>query len=212
MRTLLIIDAQNDFMPGGSLGVPEGEQIIPILNNIFYLFDLVIFTKDCHQPNMDAFVSNHKNKKVFDTYINSDNKEDILWPAHCVQYTKGCDLHKDIDFAKINNQNFYFFKKGMDSKTHPYSGFAAEGLLDFLNEKNVKDVYIGGLALDFCVKDTITDSLLSNFNTFLIEDATKAINPNIIAELFSTLKESGLKIIHSDDLLLEEKEVETFCI
>ena len=204
MKTLIVVDAQYDFVPvtkeeytngmGGTLAVPGGDEIIPIINNLLPKFDLVIFTKDWHPKNMKAFASNHKGKKPFDTYEVNGIK-DILWPDHCVAGTRGADLHDDIDFSLIKGE-FYIFKKGLTKDYHPYSGFGGTRLAEFLREKGVEEIFIVGLALDYCVRDTAIDAAKEGFNTVVIEDGTRPIDPNIN----STLKEFqavGVKLIES---------------
>lgn len=186
MKALIVVDLQNDFCPGGSLAVPNGDEIIPIINNLLPEFDLVIFTMDWHPVKMSAFASNHKNKKPFETYKNKNGVEDVLWPAHCVQDTVGAEINKRVDLSLIKDK-FYFFKKGLEKDFHPYSGFGANGLLEFLKENNVDETYIAGLATDYCVKDTAIDSVKFGFKTNLIWDATRGIADNLgptLHELF----------------------------
>lgn len=197
-RALIVVDVQNDFCPGGSLAVPEGDQVIPVINSLLPLFDLIIFTKDWHHPKMDAFASQHEGCKPFDKYINSDGNEDTLWPDHCVQNTTGADFHPKLDLGKCA-KNFYIFKKGDEPNYHPYSGFGGTELEDFLNERGVDDVYVVGLALDYCVKDTAIDAAMTGFRTVVIEDGCKPIDPdtNPTLELFH---QAGINIIESWEL------------
>ena len=184
MKTLIVVDAQYDFFvvskedyengKGGALAVPDSPGIIPVINALLPKFDLIIFTKDWHPKNMDAFASNHKGKKPFDTYVNKAGVEDILWPDHCVNNTRGAELHDDINFDLIKG-DFYIFKKGTKKNEHPYSGFGAEGLSEFLKEKGVTEIIILGLALEFCILDTVIDSVKNGFDTTLILDGTRPI-------------------------------------
>ncbi len=198
-KVLIVVDAQYDFMPGGSLAVPEGDKIIPVINNLLPNFDLVIFTKDWHDKDMKAFASNHKDKKPFDKYI-VKGKEDTLWPSHCVQGTHGADIHEDIDMGLIKG-DFYIFKKGMDKKDHPYSGFGAKGLTEFLEEREVEDVYIVGLATDYCVKDTAVDSAKLGFKTIIIKDACKPINKDL-DNVYEELYNANVNIIENWEMSL----------
>lgn len=197
MRALIVVDVQNDFCPGGSLAVTDGDKVIPVINKLLTKFELVIFTKDWHPENMKAFASNKKGKKPFDTY-KYGGETHILWPDHCVQNTPGADLHKDIKFDNINGE-FYIIKKGTDENFHPYSGFGGTELAEFLREKNVDDVFITGLALDFCVKDTCIDASHEGFKTVLIIDGTKPIESDI-SETLIALSEANVKIIESWEL------------
>jgi len=210
MKALLVIDAQKDFMPateeeyakemGGALAVTEGDKIIPIINKLLPQFDLVVFTKDWHPENMDAFASNHTGKSPFDKYIDKNGKEDTLWPNHCVANTPGAMIHEDINFGLIKG-DFYIFKKGLEKDYHPYSGFGGTGLAEFLRNRNIHQVFICGLALDYCVKDTAFDAVKEGFDTVIIKDATRAINPDI-DELLEDFNNLNIKIIDSWELPL----------
>ena len=186
-KALIVVDVQNDFCPGGSLAVQDGDKVVPIINKMIPEFDLVIFTMDWHPKNSDAFASNYKGKKPFDKYINAQGEDDVLWPAHCVQDTIGAELHKDLDLSLIKG-DFYFFKKGLNKDEHPYSGFGADGLLDFLTERGVTETYITGLATDYCVKATALDSVKNHFITKVVWDATRGIADDLgptMNELFN---------------------------
>ncbi len=211
-KALIVVDAQYDFMPvseedykngmGGALAVKDGDQIIPVINDLLNEFVLIIFTKDWHPMGMKAFASSYKTKKPFDTY-KVKGEVDTLWPDHCIQNTRGADLHEDIDFGSIDG-DFYIFKKGMDKNSHPYSGFGAEGLEDFLNEKGVEQVFICGLALDYCVRDTAVDAALKGFESIVLIDATKAIAQDSegLLDTLMDFQEAGVKIIESWEWLI----------
>lgn len=208
IKALIVVDAQNDFMPaseedyknkkGGALAVTDGDKTIPVINELLPKFDLIIFTKDWHPEGMDCFASSHEGKNPFDKFINSDGEEDTLWPDHCVRDTPGADLHKDINFGLIRG-DFYIFKKGLTKEKHPYSGFGAEGLKEFLEEKGVTKTYIVGLALDYCVKDTAIDSALNGFDTVVILDGTRAIATDL-NPTYKEFQEAGVKMIESWEL------------
>ena len=194
---LLIIDVQNDFCPGGSLAVPEGDMIIPVINKLLPEFDLVIFTKDWHPADHISF----------NTRLLSDNidKEFFgFWPEHCVENTPGADLHPDINFKNIKS-DFYIFKKGMDRDIDSYSGFydndhkKSTGLGEFLKEREITDVFVCGLTLDLCVKYTAIDSANLGFKTAVIEDACKPIDQNI-NEVLVAFNEAGISFIESWEL------------
>lgn len=203
-KVMLVIDAQLDFMPateenyangnGGALAVKEGDQIVPVVNELLKKFELVIFTKDWHPPGMKAFASSYKTKKPFDTY-KVKGEVDTLWPDHCIQNTRGADIHEDIDLSLIDGE-FYIFKKGMEKDSHPYSGFGAEGLEDFLNERGVEKVFLLGLALDFCIRDTAIDAAMKGFETIVVGDGTRPIDPNTDPTL-KLFQEAGVKMIES---------------
>ncbi len=180
MKTLILIDVQNDFMPYGALPVAEGDQIVPIINKIIYKFDLVVATQDWHPKNHISFASNHKDKKPFDV-MDLDGFKQTLWPDHCVQGTSGAEFHPDLETKPIEA----IFRKGTNPNIDSYSGFYDNlhkkntGLAGYLREKKAKDLYFVGLATDYCVYYSIIDALKEGFNVYLIEDATRAIDKNL---------------------------------
>ena len=204
-KALIVVDAQYDFMPaseedykngmGGALAVKEGDKIVPIINKLLPEFDLVIFTKDWHPAGMKAFASSYKTKKPFDTY-KVKGVEDTLWPDHCVQNSRGAELHDDIDFSLING-DFYIFKKGMDKNSHPYSGFGAEGLEEFLKERGVEELYVVGLATDYCVKDTVLDAVKFGFETTVVWDGCRGIAEDLTQTL-NEFFDAGANVIDSE--------------
>lgn len=194
MKALIVVDAQNDFFPGGSLAVPNGDKILPVVNKLIDKFDLVIFTMDWHPQTMKAFASNREGKEPFETY-KYGGETHVLWPDHCVQETPGAMIHKGIDMDKIPNE-VYFVKKGEDKNFHPYSGFGAPELEELLVQKGVDDVYVCGLALDYCVKDTCIDAAMSGFKTVLVMDGTAPINKDIDDTLVE-LSDANVKIIEA---------------
>lgn len=201
-KALIVVDVQNDFCPSGSLAVSNGDEIIPIINNMLPEFDLVIFTMDWHPEGMEAFASTYNGKKPFDKYTNKDGIEDVLWPDHCVQNTKGAELHQGLKLESIKG-GMYIFKKGIKTDEHPYSGFGADGMLEFLKERDITDLYITGLATDYCVKDTALDAVKNGFNTKFVWDATRGIAD----DLGPTMRELFDKGVNVIDYLyfLEEK-------
>ena len=153
MKALIMVDLQNDFVPGGALSVPNGDQVIPIANQLQRDYSLVVATQDWHPPDHGSFAVNHKGRKPGDRVI-LDGIEQILWPMHCVQDTPGAEFVPALDRTRIAQ----VFKKGIDPRIDSYSAFfdnahrRATGLGDYLKEQSVTDVYLLGLALDYCVK------------------------------------------------------------
>lgn len=212
---LIVVDVQNDFCPGGALAVTEGDTIIPIINKLLPEFELVIFTKDWHPARHNGFASNHKNVKPFEHLIvwnnsggfggvmdtSDDNKVDlgIMWPDHCVQDTPGADFHPYLDLGKCKGE-FYIFKKGMETHEQGYSAFEKPQLASFLDGKGISELYIVGLALDYCVKTTAMDSEKLGFETTVILDATKWITEEGKEETIQELYKSGIKIIKASNL------------
>ncbi|MCX7812016.1 MAG: bifunctional nicotinamidase/pyrazinamidase [Leptospiraceae bacterium] len=202
MKTLILIDVQNDFMPYGALPVAEGDQIVPIINKIIYKFDLVVATQDWHPKNHISFASNHKDKKPFDV-MDLDGFKQTLWPDHCVQGTSGAEFHPDLETKPIEA----IFRKGTNPNIDSYSGFYDNlhkkntGLAGYLREKKAKDLYFVGLATDYCVYYSIIDALKEGFNVYLIEDATRAIDKNLYENhLKKELLEKNVKIITSKNI------------
>jgi nicotinamidase/pyrazinamidase len=202
MKCLIIVDIQNDFVPGGSLAVPHGDEIIPLVNELQNYFGLVVATQDWHPKNHKSFASNHKGKKPFEK-IQLHSLEQVLWPDHCVQGTTGAAFHEKLDAKKIEG----IFRKGMDTEIDSYSGFfdnghrKSTGLAGYLRERKVRQVYVCGLAADYCVYFTAKDALKENFEAFIIEDATRAIDPKDFEKTKENFLASGGQVVRSETLL-----------
>ena len=177
MNVLILVDIQNDFVPGGRLPVPLGGEIIKLVNELQDSFELVVATQDWHPVNHKSFASKHPGKKQFET-ISLHGLDQVLWPDHCVQGTRGAEFHGDLQMNKVEA----VFRKGMNPEIDSYSGFydngykKATGLAGYLRDRSVKKVYVCGLAADYCVAFTAKDALKENFETYVIEDATRAID------------------------------------
>ena len=189
-------------MPGGALAVTDGDQIIPIINKLFPKYDLVIFANDWHENNNIYFAASHEGKQPFEQ-IEIHGKLDTLWPIHAVKNTEGADFHDDLQLGLIKG-DFYIFRKGTLTNSHPYGAFGDKmettGLEEYLNSKNVKTVHVCGLATDFCVKDTAVDAAKLGFETFVILDATRSINPDL-EETLKIFKDNNVNLINSDKIL-----------
>jgi nicotinamidase/pyrazinamidase len=192
IKALIVVDVQNDFCPGGTLPVPEGDTIVPKINELLPKFDLVIFTKDWHPTDHICFASRYPGKKPFETVMIGPGAE-MLWPDHCVQNTPGAELHPDIDLSKCK-KDFYFFKKGMED-SEGYSGFENTGLKEFLDERDITETYVCGLAGDYCCKETAIDSAMAGYDTYFIIDAIKFIGDK--EKTFELLKEANVNIVES---------------
>lgn len=201
MKALLLIDLQYDFLPGGSLAVPQGEAVIPVVNAIQKKFDLVVATQDWHPQQHKSFASNHAGLPVF-SEICLNGLPQVLWPDHCVQGTKGAALAGAVDW----NRTEAIFRKGTDPEIDSYSGFydnghrKATGLEAYLKSRGVKEVYIAGLAADYCVYFTAKDALAGGFATFLLEDATRAISAENFQKARQDLLEKGGHLLQSSEL------------
>lgn len=195
MKTLIIVDAQNDFMPGGMLPVEGGDLIVPVINGFIHTFDLVIATQDWHPPGHLSFASNHRNKRPFDK-IQLHGLEQVLWPDHCVQGSAGAQFHDDLLLEPVET----IFRKGMDPNVDSYSGFYDNGrlkhtgLAGYLREKKVEEVFVCGLAGDFCVAYTARDALQEGFAVTLIDNAIRPLDVRQYNLVKEELIQAGSKI------------------
>jgi len=199
MKALIVVDLQNDFIPGGSLAVPRGDEIIPVVNRVQEKFDLVVATQDWHPKNHLSFASNHPGKKAYDTVLLGE-MEQILWPDHCIQGEKGAMFVKRYDDRRVEA----IFRKGTNPEIDSYSGFfdngrkKSTGLGDYLKGRGVKKVYVCGLAAEFCVLYTALDAIELGFETYYLEDATRALSQEGFKEAKEQLLRRGGKLITSD--------------
>ena len=174
---LLVIDVQNDFCPGGSLGVKDGDKIIKNINSIQDKFNNVVLTQDWHPKNHSSFVTEYKDKEVFST-VKMPYGDQTIWPAHCIQGTKGAEFHKDLNTLKANT----IIRKGFRREIDSYSAFwendrvTPTGLEGSLKSLGVNRVFVCGLALDFCVAYSAIDSSIAGFDTFVLMNATKPVD------------------------------------
>jgi nicotinamidase/pyrazinamidase len=201
MKALIIADIQNDFLPGGSLAVPGGDEIISLVNDLQGYFDLVVATQDWHPAGHKSFASSHAGKKAFDT-IDLHGMQQTLWPDHCVQGSPGAAFSVAFNMNKVEA----IFRKGMNPEIDSYSGFydnahiKSTGLAGYLRDKKATGVYLAGLAGDFCVFASGMDSLRENFLTFIIEDATRPIGRENFRKAMRDFSVNGGKIIQSREL------------
>ncbi|HSQ43602.1 MAG TPA: bifunctional nicotinamidase/pyrazinamidase [Ginsengibacter sp.] len=202
MKALVMIDIQNDFMPWGSLPVPDGDAIIPVINKLQENFELVIATLDWHPANHKSFASNHAGKKPLDI-IDLSGLQQTLWPDHCIQGSQGADFPDSLNVNKATA----IFRKGTDPELDSYSDFydnarrKSTGVAGYLREKNVNEVYLTGLAGDICVYATAMDSISEKFITYIIEDATRPLNRVDFEEAMMHFTQTGGKIIQSAELI-----------
>lgn len=201
MKTLIIVDVQTDFMPGGSLAVPGADRIIPVINQLQDHFDLIIATQDWHPQNHSSFASNHSGRQPFDK-ANIEGMEETLWPDHCVQGSPGAELYPGMKTNKIA----VIFRKGMNPAVDSYSGFydnhrkVSTGLNGYLKEKGVSKIYFCGLAAEICVYFTIKDALKEGFSARLIEDASQPLNVLEFNRVKKELTEKGVQILNSKNI------------
>lgn len=200
---LLIVDVQNDFIPGGALAVSGGDEIVPLINRIQENFEHVVATQDFHPADHGSFAVHHPGKSPGEQII-LEGLPQTLWPVHCVQGSEGAEFHPDLSREKWKA----IFQKGKNKQVDSYSGFfdnarrGDTGLGSYLKENGVQKVYVCGLALDYCVKFTALDSNDLGFETYLIQDATRAVNlkPEDGEIAKEELRKAGVKIINSQDI------------
>ncbi|MCE5249076.1 bifunctional nicotinamidase/pyrazinamidase [bacterium] len=200
MKTLLLIDIQNDFVPGGALAVTHGDEVVPVANSVMRSFDLVVATQDWHPADHGSFASNHPGKKPGDV-IDLNGLGQILWPDHCVRNTHGAEFVSGLDTGRIVK----VFRKGTDSSIDSYSGFydngyrKSTGLGDYLKERGVEDVFVMGLATDYCVRFSALDAVKFGFRTFLIVDGCRGVElaPGDTDRAIAEMKRAGITVIES---------------
>lgn len=203
-KALLIVDLQKDFCAGGSLAVPDAEAVIPIANQLQPYFDIVVATKDWHPKDHMSFASNHAGRKVGEE-IKVNNYSQVLWPDHCVQESTGAEFHPQFDTQHIDK----IIYKGIDKNIDSYSAFydnehlRSTGLFEYLREQQVRDVYIVGLATDYCVKYSTLDATGLGFNVYVIADGCRGVElqSGDIAKAFEEMQTAGAKIISVKELV-----------
>ena len=202
-KALVLVDIQNDFLPGGALPAAHGDEIIPVVNAAQKYFDLIVASQDWHPIDHKNFASQHPGHKPGDI-IELGGIEQILWPNHCVQNTHGAEIAKEINTEKV----VQYFKKGTDPNIDSYSAFfdnqheRATGLGDFLKKEKVTDVYILGLTTEYCVKFSAIDAMRLGFKVYVIEDGCSGINlqPNDASDAIAEIKAMGVTILQSGEL------------
>lgn len=201
-NALLIIDVQNDFCPpSGSLAVAGGDQIIRLVNRVRaeHKWDLVALTQDWHPQNHCSFSINNPGSTLFQPFKLPSGEMQMMWPAHCVQNSKGAEFHPDL----VIDKNDAIVKKGMNVNVDSYSGFfdndhkTKSDLEDILKKAGVTDVYLVGLAYDYCVGYSALDAKAAGFNVFVLEDATRAVADASKAERIAEMQKAGVSIINS---------------
>ena len=196
---LLVIDVQNCFLPGGSLAVKDGEQVVPVINRIAKGFANVVMTQDWHTPGHVSFASTHSGKKPFETVDLAYGKQ-VLWPDHCVQGTDGASLSKDLSIPQAE----LIIRKGFHKDVDSYSAFTeadgktTTGLAAYLKARKMKRVFVAGLATDFCVAWTALDARKAGFETYVVEDACRGIDTQgSLAKAWADMAKAGVKRIQS---------------
>jgi nicotinamidase/pyrazinamidase len=203
MRALLLVDLQYDFCPGGALAVPCGDEVIAVANRLMPHFPIVAASQDWHPREHKSFAANHPGKKPFET-IDLDGLPQVLWPAHCVQGTRGAELHDGLDRARITE----VFRKGTDPAVDSYSAFfdngkrKATGLAEWLRERWISRLYVLGLATDYCVKHSVLDALALGFEVWLIEDGCRGVElaPGDSERAIAKMRGEGAAVVDSGSI------------
>ncbi len=199
---LLVIDVQNCFLPGDSLAVKDGDQVVPVINRIAKSFVNVVMTQDWHTVGHVSFASSHSGKKPFEVIDLSYGKQ-VLWPDHCVQGTEGAALSKDLNIPQAE----LILRKGFHKDVDSYSAFTeadgktSTGLAKYLEARGLRRVFVAGLATDFCVAWSALDARKAGFETYVIEDACRGIDTQgSLAKAWADMDKAGVKRIQSSDI------------
>lgn len=203
MKALILIDIQNDFLPGGALAVPRGDEVIAVANRAQRAFDLVVATQDWHPANHGSFAAAHPGRKPGEMGTLGGLPQ-VLWPTHCVQGSHGAALAAALDTTRLAHT----FVKGTAPEIDSYSGFFDNGhrrateLAAWLRARGVTKVYLCGLATDYCVKFTALDARQLGFETYLIADGCRGVElrPGDVAAAYAEMRAAGVHVIHSDEL------------
>jgi nicotinamidase/pyrazinamidase len=203
MKALILVDPQNDFMPGGALAVPHGDEVVAVANRLVGRFDHVIATQDWHPADHLSFSSQHAGRSPGDV-IDLEGLEQVLWPDHCIQDTRGAELHAALDVSSVNS----IFRKGTERSIDSYSAFfdnahrRATGLGDHLAGTGVDEVYLMGLATDYCVKFSALDAVGLGLKTHVIRDGCRGIDlqPGDVDRALREMAAMGVKLVCENEL------------
>lgn len=203
MKALIVVDVQNDFLPGGALGVHDGDKILPVIQQLMQQdFDVIVSSRDWHPKDHCSFAVTHG--KMPGEHIKLFGLEQILWPVHCVQSSPGAEFSASLDTSKFEKE----FHKGTDKNIDSYSTFfdnghrKSTGLETYLRAKGIKDIYIAGLTTEYCVKYSALDARKLGFNVYIIEDACKPVDleKGDGARALKEMRAAGAHIISSSDI------------
>ncbi len=205
-KALILVDLQNDFCRGGALEVKDGDEVIPIANSLIQQFDIVVATQDWHPANHGSFAANHLWRKPGQV-IDLHGLPQVLWPIHCVQNSFGAMFHKNLQLSETSSASHIvkIIQKGTDPEVDSYSGFFDNSrrkqteLHDFLSSHGVKEVYVMGLATDYCVKFTALDAVSLGYKTFLIVEGSRGVNLTAgdVDRAIEEMKNAGVTVLHT---------------
>lgn len=203
MKALIIVDIQYDFLPGGALAVADGDLIIPKINSLMPLFGCIVLTQDWHPQNHTSFASNNAGKQPYDI-VQMDYGSQVLWPDHCVQGTKGAEFHHKLNVVSAN----LIIRKGFRPHIDSYSTFfendrkTTTGLHGYLQERGVNEIYLCGIATDFCVNYSALDARKLGYKVHVVEDAVKGIDiDNSVAASIEKMRNAGTAFTNTKALL-----------
>jgi nicotinamidase/pyrazinamidase len=202
-RVLLIIDVQNDFCPGGSLAVEEGDAVVPVINRIMHLFHRVVATQDWHPPDHVSFASSHPGHKPLDL-VDANGIEQVLWPEHCVQATRGAELHPRLETHRIE----LVLRKGLRKTLDSYSAFFENdrttdtGLRFYLEGMGAREIYLCGLATDYCVCASAVDARRLGFAVTLVRDACRGVDypKGSVQKSLATMEKAGVLMTEASEI------------
>ncbi len=203
MNALILVDLQNDFTPSGALPVPEGDSIVPLINQLQQKFDLVVATQDWHPSDHQSFAVQQEGRQPGEL-IDLHGIPQVLWPIHCVQETEGAQFISNLDQSRVKG----VFRKGQNPRIDSYSGFfdndhqSSTGMGEYLREQGVDEVFVVGLATYYCVRFTAADAAELGFRTIVISDATRGVNlmTGDVDRALVALQEQGVRILLSSEL------------
>ncbi|MGM0546581.1 MAG: bifunctional nicotinamidase/pyrazinamidase [Bacteroidota bacterium] len=203
MEALLIVDVQNDFCPGGALEVPNGDEIVPVINSLSTQFDIVIQTQDWHPKGHSSFASTHAGKAPYET-TEMPYGTQVLWPDHCVQGSEGANFHPDLETDNTQLIIRKGFRRDIDSYSAFYEndGETPTGLTGYLENRDIDTLYAVGLATDFCVKWSVIDGIKEGFDLVVVEDAVRGIDiEGSVNTAWKEMRDAGAQKISSSKLL-----------
>jgi nicotinamidase/pyrazinamidase len=197
MIALLLIDVQNDFLPGGALAVPNGDEVVAVANRVMQQYELVVATQDWHPADHLSFASQHPGRQIGETIL-LDGAPQILWPVHCVEHTWGAEFAPQLDRSRIE----HIAPKGTDRRIDSYSGFfdnarrQTTGLEPLLRSRGVDEVHLVGLATDYCVLATALDAVELGFRTVMLTEGTRGVDlqPGDCQRAIERMRKAGVHI------------------
>ena len=200
-RALLVVDVQNDFCPGGSLAVESGDTVVAVINRIMPLFPLIVGTQDWHPPDHVSFASSHPGHKPLDV-VDAGGIQQVLWPDHCVRASAGAELHPGLDAGRIG----LLLRKGMRRELDSYSAFFENdrrtdtGLRHYLEGLGIRELFVCGLATDYCVRASALDAAGLGLEVTLVIDACRGVDfpKGSVEEALAEMRKAGVRVVTSD--------------